>query len=95
MAGKATLTIVTSMPTSSRLRQQIPRTRFDRTGGVECSLMFGSQVEGKLNFSIALIYEGVLNFCKCEAKESSAGEGWSAACEVYRSGGAVDWRARV
>src|SRR6187402_736970 len=69
MDGNATLTIVTSIPTSRRL-MQMPSTRFCRTDAVVFEASAGPikilpcKVEDSLDFSFLLIYEGALDFCK-------------------------------
>jgi len=93
MAWSATLTMVTSMPTSRRLQQQMARTA---SGWVEERVLAGMgeaplEVEGFLDFDLCLVYEGGLNFCKLAAG-TSAGEGGVAAGEVSEGGREADRR---
>jgi len=69
MEGRATLTMVTSMPTSRRLQQQMARTRSEWVALVvgEVVTRVDSKVEGFLDFILWLVYEGGLNFCKLAA----------------------------
>jgi len=63
------LTMVTSMPTSRRLQQQMARTRSEWVALVvgEVVTRVDSKVEGFLDFILWLVYEGGLNFCKLAA----------------------------